>query len=454
MNHAAAALRAVLPAETVLIDPEVLERHSRDQSQWTSSTRPLAVVRPTMREQVQQTMRVATQLRVPVVPQGARTGVAGGANGVENCIALDMTAMDRIREIDAGSRIAVVEPGVVNADISAAVAPYGLCYPPDPSSLQTATIGGNVATNAGGACCVKYGVTGRYVLGLEVVLANGEMLRCGRRTAKGVAGYDVTQLFVGSEGTLGVITEITLALRPSTAPPSTLTAAFGTLHAAGVAVEAITAAGCVPSVLELIDRVQLRAIEAFAPSGLPDAAALLVAQCDTGASASADLQEIAELCRAARATEINLAFDPAEGEKLVAARRLANPAIARLGTILIGDVVVPRNRLTSMLDDIDRIAAEHSIVIGLVAHVGDGNLHPKIIVDRDDPRVWQLAHAADEAIVARALALGGTCTGEHGIGLAKREWLAREIGPTGMRVQHAVKAAFDPLGILNPGKVL
>ncbi|MGW4843004.1 FAD-binding oxidoreductase [Nocardia brasiliensis] len=182
------------------------------------------------------------------------------------------------------------------------------------------------------------------MLGLEVVLANGEMLRCGRRTPKGVAGYDITQLFVGSEGTLGVITEITLALRPSTAPPSTLTAAFDTLHDAGAAVEAITAAGCVPSVLELIDRVQLRAIEAFAPSGLPDAAALLIAQCDTGASASADLQEIAELCRAARATEINLAFDPAEGEKLVAARRLANPAI----------------------------------VIGLVAHVGDGNLHPKI----------------------------------------------------------------------------
>ncbi|AFU02683.1 FAD-linked oxidase C-terminal domain-containing protein [Nocardia vulneris] len=453
MNPAVAALQAVLPDAVVVTDPEVLERHARDRSRFTSSARPLAVVRPTVREQVQQTMRVATQQRIPVVPQGLRTGVAGGANGVAGCIALDMTAMNQIREIDIVSRIVVVEPGVVEADISAAVEPHRLCYPPNPSWLPTATIGGNVA-NGGGTCSVKYGVTSLYVLGLEVVLANGELLRCGRRTAKGVAGYDVTQLLVGSEGTLGVITEITLALHPVATPLATLTAAFGTLHAAGRAIESITESGCIPSVLELLDRVHLRAIEALAPSGLPDAAALLFAQCATGAKSSEDLHEMAELCRAAHATEINLAFDPIEGEKLMAARQLANRAMDRLGTVLIGDVVVPRSHLAAMFEDIDRIAAENSIVIGLVAHGGDGNLHPMIVVDRDDPVVWKRARTADEAIVAKALAFGGTCTGEHGIGLTKREWLAREIGPTGMRLQHAVKAAFDPLGILNPGKVL
>jgi glycolate oxidase len=400
---------------------------------------------------------------VPVVPQGARTGLTGAANAVDGAIVLSTLAMDRIIEVDPVNRIAVTQPGVVNAHLAAEVSRHGLRYPPDPGSWESSTIGGNVATNAGGMCCVKYGVTSEYVIGLEVVLASGEVLRTGRRTAKGVAGYDLTRLFVGSEGTLGVITEITVALRPAAEESLTLVAVFPSTTAAGDAVAGIAAGGLTPSLLELLDRTHLRAIEAYRPMGLrTDAEALLLAAADTGPRAADDLARLAEVCAAAGADELFTATDAIEAAELLRARRLAHPAMERYaaerypegnGGLIIDDVAVPRSALAAMLDGVARIAAEHDVPIGVVGHAGDGNLHPNIVVDRAAPASLARGRAAFDAIMRLGLDLGGTCTGEHGVGLLKRDWLAEEIGPVGLRVHRAIRAALDPTGLFNPGKV-
>jgi glycolate dehydrogenase FAD-linked subunit len=458
------ALRAALPDGAVLTDPDLLRGHQRDEADLVEAGMPAVVVRPRTTEQVVAVVRAAAAAGAPVVPQGARTGLAGAANAVEGAVVLSTVAMNEILEVDPVNRYAVVQPGVVNAELAAAAAAHGLRYPPDPGSWESSTIGGNVATNAGGMCCVKYGVTGEYVLGLEVVLASGEVLRTGRRTAKGVAGYDLTRLFVGSEGTLGVITSVTVALRPAADEGLTLIALFPTTAAAGDAVARIAAGGMSPSVLELLDQVHLRAIEALRPMGLrTDAAALLLAAVDTGSRAAADLAAIAAACDAAGAVEIFEATDAVEAAELLSARRLAHPALERfaaetypegVGGIIIDDVAVPRSKLAAMLDGIERIAAEQRIPIAVVAHAGDGNLHPNIVVDRASPESVARGRAAFDEIMRLGLAYGGTCTGEHGVGLLKREWLATELGPVGVGVHQAIKAALDPAGLLNPGKIL
>jgi glycolate oxidase len=458
------ALRAALPAEAVLTDPDLLRGHSRDEADLVASGLPAVVVRPRTTEQVAAVVKIAAEHRVPLVPQGARTGLAGAANAVDGGIVLSTVAMDRILEVDAVNRIAVLQPGVVNAALAAEVARHGLRYPPDPGSWESSTIGGNVATNAGGMCCVKYGVTSEYVLGLEVVLASGEVLRTGRRTAKGVAGYDLTRLFVGSEGTLGVITEITMGLRPAAEESLTLVALFPSTAAAGAAVAAIAARGLSPSLLELLDQTHLIALEAYQPMGLrTEAKALLLAASDTGSRAAADLERIAALCEEAGAGEVYAATDAIEAAQLLQARRLAHAAMEKYaaemfprghGGLIIDDVAVPRSALAALLDGTEKIAKENGVAIGVVGHAGDGNMHPNIVVDRADPASVANCQRAFDDIVELTLALGGTCTGEHGVGLLKREWLAREIGPVGVRVQQAIKAALDPEGLLNPGKVL
>jgi glycolate oxidase len=459
-----AELRRALPDNAVLTDPDVMSSHVRDEADLCEHGTPAVLVRPRSTEQVAAVVRTAARHRAPVVPQGARTGLAGGANAVEGAILLSLTEMDRILEIDPVNRIAVVQPGVVNAKLAGAVAESGLRYPPDPSSWETSTIGGNVATNAGGMCCVKYGVTAEYVLGLEVVLADGSVLRCGRRTPKGVAGYDLTRLFVGSEGTLGVITEITLALRPAAEEALTLVALFPSTAAAGAAVAAIAEGGLTPSLLELLDRTHLSAIEAYRPMGLrTDAKALLLAAADTGPRATADLERIAEVCAAAGAEEVYAASDATEAAALQEARRLAYPAMEHLaarmypdgsGAVIVDDIAVPRSQLAPLLDGIEKIADEYAVPIGVVGHAGDGNMHPKFIVNRADPASVARGRAVFDAVMSLGLSLGGTCTGEHGVGLLKREWLAAEIGPVGMGVHHAIKRALDPGGLFNPGKVI
>ncbi|MBQ1052230.1 FAD-binding protein [Micromonospora sp. C51] len=457
-------LRAALGPDAVLTDPDLLRGHERDEADLCASATPLVVTRPRSTEEVVAVVRAAGRHGVPVVPQGARTGLAGAANSVADAVVISTTSMNAILEIDPVSRIAVVQPGVVNAALTAAVGEQGLWYPPDPGSWESSTIGGNVATNAGGMCCVKYGVTTEYVLGLEVVLASGEVLRTGRRTAKGVAGYDLTRLFVGSEGTLGVITEVTVALRPAPAESLTLVAVFGSTAGAGEAVARIAAQGLSPSLLELLDRTHLRAIEAYRPMGLrTDAEALLLAAADTGPRAAADLAELAAVCAAAGAEEVYAASDAVEAAALLQARRSAHPAMEKYaaeaypggsGGLIIDDLAVPRGALAALLDGVARISAECQVPIGVVGHAGDGNMHPNIVVDRADPASLERGRRAFDEIMRLGLDLGGTCTGEHGVGLLKRDWLAREIGPVGVRVHQAIKAALDPTGLLNPGKVL
>src|SRR4051812_23177204 len=300
-----AALAAGLPPETLVTDPDLLESYRYDRAQFCPAGVPAAVVLARETAHVQHALRTASALGVPVVPQGARSGLSGAANAIDGCIVVSTEKMRRIVEVDVPNRVVVTQPGIYNAELSRAVAEHGLFYPPDPSSWEFCSIGGNLATNSGGLCCVKYGVTTDYVLGLEVVLASGEVLRCGRRTAKGVAGYDLTHLFVGSEGTLGVITQITLRLRPAPSSSLTMVAVFGTVAAAGAAVEAIMTGGGHPSLLELIDRVHLNAIEESQPMGLPtEAAAILLAAVDTGSQAVADLAAIASACQRAQALEV------------------------------------------------------------------------------------------------------------------------------------------------------
>ncbi|MGW0608252.1 FAD-binding oxidoreductase [Streptomyces sp. NPDC002644] len=443
-----------LPEDAVLTDPDVTASYAHDMAGFCPAGTPAVVVLPRTTEQVQHVMRTATALRVPVVPQGARSGLSGAANATDGCIVLSLIRMDRILEINAVDRYAVVEPGVINATLSRAVEEQGLCYPPDPSSWEMCTIGGNIGTASGGLCCVKYGVTAEYVLGLEVVLADGRLLTTGRRTAKGVAGYDLTRLFVGSEGTLGVVVKAVLALRPKPPQQLVLAAEFTSVAAACDAVCRIMEGGHVPSLLELMDRTTVKAVNELAKMGLPEETeALLLAAFDT-TDPSADLAAVGALCEAAGATQVVPADTPAESELLLKARRLSLVALEAVkGTTMIDDVCVPRSRLAEMLEGIERIAAKFQLTIGVCAHAGDGNTHPTVCFDAADPDESRRARESFDEIMALGLELGGTITGEHGVGVLKKEWLAREAGPVGMEIQRSLKDVFDPHGLLNPGKL-
>ncbi|MFG2922505.1 FAD-binding oxidoreductase [Streptomyces sp. NPDC048305] len=447
-------LRAGLPAEALITDPDVTASYAHDMASFCEAGTPAVVVLPRTVEEVQHVMRTATALRVPVVPQGARTGLSGAANASDGCIVLSLVKMDRILEINPVDRIAVVEPGVVNATLSRAVNEHGLYYPPDPSSWEMCTIGGNIGTASGGLCCVKYGVTAEYVLGLEVVLADGRLLNTGRRTAKGVAGYDLTRLFVGSEGSLGIVVKAVLALRPQPPQQLVLAAEFPSAAAACDAVCRIMERGHTPSLLELMDRTTVRAVNAMASMGLPESTeALLLCAFDTPDPA-ADLAAVGELCTAAGATEVVPAEDAAESELLLQARRLSLPALETVrSATMIDDVCVPRSRLGAMIEGTAAIAEKFGLTIGVCAHAGDGNTHPVVCFDHTDADESRRARESFDEIMALGLELGGTITGEHGVGVLKKEWLSRELGEVGVEVQRGIKAAFDPLGLLNPGKL-
>ncbi|ARI54289.1 FAD-linked oxidase [Streptomyces sp. S8] len=447
-------LRTGLPPEALITDPDVTASYAHDMASFCAAGTPAVVVLPRTVEQVQHVMRTATALRVPVVPQGARTGLSGAANASDGCIVLSLVKMDRILEISPVDRIAVVEPGVVNAVLSRAVDEHGLYYPPDPSSRETCTIGGNIGTASGGLCCVKYGVTAEYVLGLDVVLADGRLLTTGRRTAKGVAGYDLTRLLVGSEGSLGIVVKAVLALKPRPPQQLVLAAEFPSAAAACDAVCRIMERGHTPSLLELMDRTTVRAVNRLASMGLPETTeALLLCAFDTPDPA-ADLAAVGALCTAAGATEVVPADNPAESELLLQARRMSLPALEAVkSATMIDDVCVPRSRLGEMLAGTAAIAEEYGLTIGVCSHAGDGNTHPVVCFDHTDPDESRRARESFDAIMALGLELGGTITGEHGVGVLKKEWLARELGETGIALQRGIKAAFDPLGLLNPGKL-
>ncbi|MEU0470547.1 FAD-linked oxidase C-terminal domain-containing protein [Amycolatopsis sp. NPDC006131] len=450
-----AALRRVVPAERVVDDPAVVESYLQDHAEWAEYGQAAAVVRPRGTAEVRDVVRFAAEHRIPVVPRGAGTGLSGGANAVDGCIMISFESMDSVLEIDRAERLAVVQPGVVNDDLRAVCAEQGLWYPPDPASSPWSTIGGNVATNAGGLCCVKYGVTRDYVLALEVVTGRGEVVRLGRRTAKGVAGYDLCGLMVGSEGTLGVITEVTVRLRPRREPERTIAGYFDSVIAAGEAVSAVSASGVIPSALELVDRHCLEAVDAWKNMGLStEANVVLLGRVDTpGHAGEEEARTILRCFEEAGATWAALSTDEHEAEALFDARRLAYPALERLGPVLTEDVCVPRALVPEMLARIEKAAARHDTLIANIAHAGDGNLHPLLITPIGDDAARRRAQAAFEDIIADAVELGGTVTGEHGIGLLKRGGLRREVSHEVLEMHRAVKNALDPHGILNPGKV-
>ncbi|KUL41418.1 FAD-binding oxidoreductase [Actinoplanes awajinensis] len=446
----------------LIVDPDVLAGLSHDDAEWAPYGTALAAVRPTNTAEVRRVVAACAARRIPIVPRGAGTGLSGGANAVDGAMILDLSRMNRIVEIDAENMTATVQPGVVNDDLKAAVAAHGLWYPPDPASAPWSTIGGNVSTNAGGLCCLKYGVTRDYVLGLEAVVGGpageyGTAVRLGRRTTKGVSGYDLAGLFTGSEGTFGVITEVTLRLRPARREaPRTVVGAFGSVVAAGEAVAAITRAGLLPAALELLDRTCLRAVEDWKHLGLADdAAALLLAQLDTpGLAGDEEATAVADVFRTAGALWSEQSTDEVEAEALFAARRLAYPALERLGPVLTEDVCVPRSRVPEMLSSIERIADRNGITIATIAHAGDGNLHPLILAPAGDDSARQAAQAAFEEILTAAIAMGGTVTGEHGVGLLKRAGMRQELSAGVLAMQVAVKQTLDPLNLFNPGKVV
>ncbi|NMO55668.1 FAD-binding protein [Actinoplanes sp. TBRC 11911] len=448
----------MFPGIDTVTDADVLDALSHDEAEWARVGKAIAAVRPRTTEDVASVVKICAERRIPVVARGAGTGLSGGANAVDGGVVLDMSKMNKILEIDTDNMVAVVQPGVVNDDLKAAVKERGLWYPPDPASAPWSTIGGNVATNAGGLCCLKYGVTRDYVLGLEAVVggpagAYGTVVNLGRRTTKGVAGYDLTGLFVGSEGTLGVVTEVTLRLRPARrTEPRTVVGAFSDVVAAGEAVAECTRRGLLPAALELLDRATLRAVEDWKHLGVTaDAEALLLAQVD---SDDAEAASIATAFTDSGAIWAEQSTDPFEAEALFAARRLAYPAMERLGPVLTEDICVPRSKVPAMLAEINGIAQRHDLQIATIAHAGDGNLHPLIITPAGDDELRVAAQAAFEEILSAAIAAGGTVTGEHGVGLLKRGGMNRELSPSVLAMQQAVKECLDPFNIFNPGKVV
>ncbi len=452
-----AELRGAVGDSGVLVDPDVTGSYRRDMMPLAPNGEPLAVVLPADTQQVQAVVRACAAAGVPIVPRGAGSGLSGAANAIDGCVMLVTTRMNEIVEVDPDNRLAVVQPGVVNLDLRGAVEKHGLFYPPDPSSYDWCTIGGNLSTNAGGLCCVKYGVTTDSVLGLDVVLADGELLRTGRRTVKGVAGYDLTKLFIGSEGTLGVITQATLALRPLPQAPGTMVAAFSTVATAGEAVSRIVREGLVPSLMEIMDATSIEAVEAHLKTELgagKGCAALLLCQSDSGGEAATrELSAIEQICTDVGADLVHTTFDLAEGQLLLAARRAVLGALELYGAWMTDDVCVPRTRIAELIAACERISAEVGLRIAVVGHAGDGNMHPTIVYDASSESEFERANTAFNDILAAGLALGGTVTGEHGIGKIKRDWLEREIGPVGMRVHRSLKAALDPDNLFNPGSM-
>ena len=421
------------------------------------SARPDAVVFPADTREVSAVLELATRHGVPVVPRGAGSNLCAATVALHGGIVLSLTRLNRILEIAPAELLARVQPGVTSAALADAAADRTLLWAPDPGSRTVATIGGTIATNAGGLRGLKYGVTRDYVLGLEAVLPTGEVVRTGGRLHKDVAGYDLTRLLTGSEGTLAVITEATLALRPAPRTSGTGVAYFPDLAAAGRAVTAIIAGGVLPATLEFLDRPCIEAVEAFAGLGLrTDAGALLLFGDDGEPDAVAHvLTRMSDACTAQGALEVTRAAHIAEAEALLAARRCALPALSRLGALtILEDATVPRPRIAEMVERIDGIAARHDVTIATFGHAGDGNLHPTCVVGSlEDTDTIRRAEHAFKDIFTTAVELGGTITGEHGVGAAKLPYLSTQLGPDQVSLLRRIKGAFDPAGILNPGKL-
>jgi len=440
---------------TLVTDPDVVDAASRDRSPVEEVGRAIAVVRAACRDDVVATLRWANEHHVPVITRGAGTGLSGGANAIDGCIVLDVSRMNAIKTINPAERIAVVEPGVLNGDLSDAVREQGLFYPPDPGSWRISSIGGNVATNAGGLCCVKYGVTKKFVRALEVVLADGSVMRTGTPTAKGVAGYDLTGLIVGSEGTLGVVTEVTLALVPAPDDELVAVALFDSASRACEVAATYLEAGGRPSMLEFMDGPTLAAVQRMADLGFDESVdGMLIVGCDDATRQDVEFAAFSRLAEEAGA-EVFVAESVAESLQFTAARRLVGNAFEAMGRDLVDDVCVPLRRTGELVDGVRALGKKHRVRVATAGHLGDGNMHPAVLYSPGDtPEAVdekRRAYAAFEEIMQLGLDLGGTITGEHGVGRLKASMLPVELGETNTRIQRELRRVFDPNGTLNPG---
>lgn len=448
-------LARIIQEEHLLTSPEDLICYSYDGT--FAEGLPDAVVHPDSTDEVSSILTLANRREIPVIARGMASGLAGGTVPYRGGLVLNLTHMNRILEIDHENMTATAQAGVITADLAAAVEAEGLFYPPDPASIRQSTLGGNVACNAGGPRCLKYGVTGDYVMALEAVLADGRVLRTGNKCLKNVTGYDLVHLLVGSEGTLAVVTEVTVKLLPKPAAVRTALAMFQDISQASAVVHDILLAGVVPSTLEIVDETAIQCVEEYMHLDLDCTAdAMLLIETD-GAPEIADreIERAAEVLRQAGAKEIRVAHTSKQSEELWRARRSISPSLGRVRPNKLGeDIVVPRSAIPSMVARIKRISHRYNLPIVIFGHAGDGNLHPNILFDKRDPEESERVEAAVGELFEAAVELGGTLSGEHGVGMLKRPYLEMALGPLAVEVMRGIKGALDPKGILNPGKVL
>ena len=456
MTTIIAQLEKIIGREGVLHTPEDLAVYSYDGT--FEEHKPDVVVLPRTTEQVSQVVKLAAREHIPIVPRGMASGLAAASVPFSGGIALVLTRMDKLLELDRVNAIARVEAGIVTAEFQTMVEQHNLFYPPDPSSIRHSTIGGNIACNAGGPRCLKYGVTGDYVLGLTVVLADGSILSTGGKVIKDVAGYDLNALFTGSEGTLGIITEALLKLIAKPRYASTALVEFSSIGKACNTVNAILAAGILPATIELMDRTAIACVEESMHLGLPskpEAFLLIETDGQDEASVMREIKAATQLCKKGGATRVTLARDEKERANLWKARRSMAPALARKAPNKLGeDITVPRSAIPEAVAGLKAISAKYGVPIVIFGHAGDGNLHPNILFDKRDPEQWEKVEKMVGEEFALALTLGGTLSGEHGIGTLKRPYLLKALGDVSVDVQRKIKTALDPLNILNPGKVL
>jgi glycolate oxidase len=449
------ALRDVAGADAVLTTPEELSVYAFDGTAILHQL-PGCVVVPREVEQVSEVVKVAAHRGVPIVTRGSGTGLAGGSVPSPGSLVLCLVRLNRILEIDAANLAMVVEPGVCTQRVADEAAAAGLFYPPDPGSIKISTIGGNVANNSGGLRGLKYGVTRDYVMALQVVLADGRVLEAGTKCVKDVAGFSLRDLFIGSEGSLGIITRITLKLIPAPAAKATMLGLFDRMTDAAETISAIIRSRIIPCTLEFLDRTTAECVEGYANIGLPtDVEAVTLMEVDGHADeVEEQAARIEQIARDHGAREVRRAASAEEAASLASARRTAFSALARRApTVILEDVTVPRSELARMVAEVQRIAAAHEVTIGTFGHMGDGNLHPTFLTDERDTAEMERVEAAMKEVFQAAVAMGGTITGEHGVGLAKKPFLPDAIGPVALGAMHRLKAAFDPSGLLNPGKI-
>jgi glycolate oxidase len=446
-NHSLALSKLLGDKARLITDPDITASYARDQALFANSEPPFAVLIANSAEDISVALKYASAHKIPVVTRGAGSGLAGGANSSAQSLVISLEKMNQIISIDTDNQIARVQAGVINLDLDTAAKEYGLAYLPDPASRDWSTLGGNAATNAGGMCCVKYGVTSAHVRAAQVVLASGEIIEVGKATKKSVTTYDLLHLFIGSEGTLGIITELTLNLEIRPKPPATLIATFPNVTTAAAAAAALLQFK--PSMLEIVDETTLKAVEAWHPLGFEIAGAVLIMQLDENLHLC---ESALELCRKFELIDGVYSEDPADTADLIRVRKLAYPALERMGATLLDDVALPISKIAQFVTEVEALSKSSGLVIGIFGHAGDGNMHPTIVHEHGDAIAAKKAVEVFTQIVAIAQSLGGTASGEHGIGSIKSNLVAAEVSPTVMKLQREIKAVFDPEAILNPGK--